>query len=210
MTVRASPRSHTTRAILATLLLAMVLPMVCSCPYATLPLAAPLAFNFHVLDDGRAYRSSQPNADQLRAMADLYGIKTVVNLRGTNTGLAWYDEERDACDELGIPLVDLAMSARRLPAPELLAAILDTLRSAEYPILIHCQAGADRTGAISAIYRIAILGDSREDALAELSPQYFHFTPVTPCMDKIAEIFEPDPAWLDTYADQFPQLICDP
>ena len=68
--------------------------------------------------------------------------------------------------------------------------------SAEYPILIHCQAGADRAGAAAAIWRMTMAGDSREAALAELDCRYGHFREATPAMDWVAEVFVPDPNWI--------------
>lgn len=164
--------------------------------------------NFHTLDPGMAYRSGQFNGDQLVAAVELYGIRTVINLRGANPGEPWYDEEIEVSEALGVTHVDHRMSAQSLPSPEVLAAVVDTLQTAEYPILIHCQAGADRTGAISAIYRMLMLDHEREDAMAELSPCYLHFQFATPCMDKLAEIFEPDPAWLEDYAEIADTIDC--
>ena len=42
------------------------------------------------------------------------------------------------------------------------------------PILIHCRAGADRTGEASAIYLMEYMDASREEALAALSFDYWH------------------------------------
>ena len=172
--------------------------------------ACPLPFNFHVVDEGRAYRSAQPTADQLANVIEEFGIRTVVNLRGVNPGEPWYDAEAAVCEVLGVTLADHAMSARSLPSAEVLEAITNTLLTADYPILIHCQAGADRAGAISAIYRMLILGHDRADALAELSPAYFHFRRFTPCMDTLAEWYEPGPEWLAEYAAVVDEIVCAP
>ena len=39
-----------------------------------------------------------------------------------------------------------------MPPPESLRALLAAFDAAPYPIIYHCQAGADRTGLVSAIY----------------------------------------------------------
>jgi len=174
------------------------------------PLAGLLPFNFHELDKDRAYRSGQAMPCQLANAIDGYGIRTVVNLRGANPGKPWYDAEVEVCAAKGVTLVDHPMSANSLPSGELLAAVTDTLLTAEYPILIHCRAGADRTGAISAIYRMLILGHEKSDALAELTPLYFHFREFTPCMDTLAELYEPGDAWLAEYAATVDQIACTP
>ncbi|MFD2031462.1 tyrosine-protein phosphatase [Ancylobacter dichloromethanicus] len=50
------------------------------------------------------------------------------------------------------------------------------MKDAKKPILIHCQAGADRSGLASALYLAAIKKNSAEaEAEAQLSIRYGHF-----------------------------------
>ena len=46
---------------------------------------------------------------------------------------------------------------------------------ARQPVFVHCQHGADRTGMMTAIYRIAVQGWSKEDAIAEMTEGGFGF-----------------------------------
>jgi len=43
------------------------------------------------------------------------------------------------------------------------------------PLLIHCQHGADRTGTLSAVYRVAVQGWSREEAIREMTQGGYGF-----------------------------------
>jgi protein tyrosine phosphatase len=43
------------------------------------------------------------------------------------------------------------------------------------PVLVHCQHGADRTGTMCALYRIAVQGWSKEEALREMQAGGFGF-----------------------------------
>src|SRR5690606_35164032 len=131
--------------------------------------------NFHAVDDGRLYRSGQPTPEQIRTVVEQYGVRTIINLRGPNAGKPWYDAEARATKELGITQIDHPFSAQSLPPGELLAAAEESLRTAEYPVLIHCESGADRSGMIAAVYRILIHGHDRSAALQELTPEYLHF-----------------------------------
>jgi len=153
--------------------------------------------NIRVIEPGRAYRSAQLDARTLELLVEALGIRTVVNLRGENPDEPWYQREREVLDAAGVTLVDIRMSATELPPRAELLRLYDTFLTAEEPILIHCQAGADRTGAAAAIWRMVVLGDEREDAAAELSPCYGHFAAFTPAMDELVRIFVPDREWIE-------------
>lgn len=187
---------------------AFVIVIGLSCTNDGLPIISPLPFNFQVAEDGRVYRSAQPSADQLALTADWFGIRTVLNLRGENPEEPWYVDEERVCREKGLTLVNIPLSMSRLPTAEQLRTVVQTLQTAEYPMLIHCQGGADRTGMVSAIYAMLILGQERGEALKQLSPEYLHYRFRAPCMDVLAELYEPTDAWLEWYEEQFEQLTC--
>lgn len=157
-------------------------------------------FNFHTVAEGLVYRSAQPTPEGLLTAFDRLGVRTVVNLRGESPGESWWEREHETCEAAGVAIVDIRMSAQALPPRETLLELYDTLLRAEYPILIHCQGGADRTGAAAAIWRMVVLGESNRDAKAELSPEFFHFEPFAPAMDRLVEVFVPDRNWIaDVY-----------
>ena len=178
---------------------------------APLASAVGLPGNFHTLEADKTYRSAQPTAPQLRTAIERLGIKTVVNLRGPNAGKPWYDAEADVCREMNVTLRDHRLSANRLPSAEEIAGVVQTLETLEpqdYPILIHCRGGADRSGMVSALYRIEIQGKSKAEAMAELDLKYLHFNAFTPCMDKFVEIYESGPDWLAEYGDTMDEISC--
>ncbi len=160
-----------------------------------------LGYNLYAVAEGRAYRSRQPDVGLIDHAVETLGVRTVINLRGENTGKPWYDTEAGRLDELGVALVNVRMSANHPPSPEVLLALYDAFVSAEEPILIHCQAGADRAGAAAAIWRMTVARESRQDALTELDCRYGHFREQTPAMDWLAEIFVPDRDWVATQYD---------
>jgi protein tyrosine/serine phosphatase len=106
------------------------------------------------------YRSEQPTALGMKNLEKL-GIRTVINLRAFNDDL---DEIRGtALRAVHVPVFTWHLET------EDVVQVMRTLRHAEDgPFLIHCQHGADRTGLMSAMYRMLEQKWTAEDALAEL------------------------------------------
>ena len=133
-----------------------------------------LSGNFHIAADGELYRSAQPTAVQLRNYAKTYGIKTVLNLRGSHPNSGWYDDEVAEARLLGITHVDFRMSARKELTQAEVDRLVAILRQSPKPILVHCQSGADRSGLVSAIFLREIDGVDVETAGAQISLYYGH------------------------------------
>jgi protein tyrosine/serine phosphatase len=135
--------------------------------------------NFHEVVPGQFYRSAQIDKSELEAVIRSYGIRSILNLRGANRGKAWYEDEITTSNAFGIAHFDYGISARRVVRTDQIAAILDIVRTAPKPILVHCSAGADRTGLISALYLVKVEGISVEIADKQLSLVYGHFPYLT-------------------------------
>ena len=135
--------------------------------------------NFHAVSPGILYRSAQPDAAELQLAARQYGIKSVLNLRGPNAGSPWYDDEVGASHALGLKHYDYAISAKRFVTRRQVADIVNILRQAPKPLLIHCMSGADRAGLVAALYRYAVDGASAQQADEQLSLAYGHFPYLT-------------------------------
>jgi protein tyrosine/serine phosphatase len=131
--------------------------------------------NLHAVSDGILYRSAQLSKSEIKAAVREYAIKSVLNLRGANAGSPWYDNEVAESRALGLVHYDYGLSAKRFVTHRQIADILDILRKAPKPLLIHCKSGADRAGLVAALYRFALAGASAEEADRELSLVYGHF-----------------------------------
>lgn len=140
--------------------------------------------NVHVVEEGKVYRSAQLDKSSLRDVISRNGIKSILNLRGNNTGHDWYDNEIEVSSLLGVEHIDHGISAnRRVPIQEM-KQLLQQIERAPKPILIHCKAGADRTGLVSALY-LARSGRPTEQVKGQLSFIYGHI-PILIHSDKIA------------------------
>lgn len=128
--------------------------------------------NRHRLGD-RAWRSAQPAPHDIRALAR-QGLRTIVNLRGVRS-CGSYRLERAACERYGVALVNFQIRSRRAPTREDLRAARELFERIEYPMLMHCKSGADRTGLMSALYCLLKEGAPLAEARRHLSPRYGHF-----------------------------------
>lgn len=132
------------------------------------------------VDPGKLFRSPQLDAKQLNESIHKFGIKTIINLRGPNPGKDWYDQERQVAEAHGVKMIDIPMSAGRLPHKHDLIKLLDAYRTAARPILIHCMAGVDRTGEAAAIYMMLYMGATREESLEMLSEKFGYIESMKP------------------------------
>src|SRR5690606_41979361 len=64
------------------------------------------------------------------------GIKTVVNLRGQRDE-AYYWLEKDACDKLGLTLIDAPLDSRDPPGKDRVRRAKVLFQTIEYPALIQ-------------------------------------------------------------------------
>jgi protein tyrosine/serine phosphatase len=122
--------------------------------------------NFHQVTPA-LYRGAQPTEEGIGELKKL-GVRTIVNLRAFhsdhdrvgNTGLAyehidfktWHAEEEDVVRFLKI--------------------VTNTNRT---PVFVHCEHGADRTGMMCAIYRVAVCGWTKDQAIQEMTQGDFGF-----------------------------------
>lgn len=144
--------------------------------------------NFAPVVEGAVYRSNQPTPERLADYQAAYGIKTVVNLRGAAPDEDWYALEKQATEALGMTLIDVPLSSTRELSDQELQQLVEILRTAEKPILIHCRSGANRTGLAAAIYLAAFEQVGSDTAGRQLSVRYGHvavpFRPETSAMDR--------------------------
>lgn len=130
--------------------------------------AQPMAVkpeNFYKVDDS-VYRSAQVRGDDYPIISKL-AIRSVLNLRQ-----AYEDHAPEGIT--GIKFYHVRMRAAAISDEEMIAA-LKIIKTAPKPILVHCKLGADRTGAVVALYRVLFGGWTKEAAIEELLNGGYHF-----------------------------------
>jgi protein tyrosine phosphatase (PTP) superfamily phosphohydrolase (DUF442 family) len=147
---------------------------------AVLPVAVEahrvmLGRNFHAVVPGRVYRCAQPSGDALDEIITRHSIRTVINLRGSGEPAQWYHDEARATHRRNIAQEDICFSAGRLPSVPEVRRLIEVLDHTEYPILLHCRRGADRTGLAAAMVLLLTGDTDLEVARRQVSPRYGHF-----------------------------------
>lgn len=95
-----------------------------------------------------------------------------MNLRGSNVEYAWYRDEVTATNREGATQIDVAMSSCVWMSRAQLGALIESLETARYPLLIHCAWGSERTGLVAAFAELLRPGGTLADARAQFSLGY--------------------------------------
>jgi len=113
------------------------------------------------------YRSAQPTGEGMRNLRDS-GMETIINLRS-------FHSDRDEMGSIPLGYVHIYMKPwhpEREEAVRFLQVATDPERT---PVLVHCMDGADRTGAMCALYRIAVQGWPKREAIREMTEGGFGY-----------------------------------
>ena len=143
---------------------------------------------FGIVSDG-LYRGGQPNERGFQFLKEK-GVKTVINLRAED------NSEQAVVEKFGMKYIRIPLNEvfpwTRIP-PGAIAKYFELVNNPEnYPIFFHCRRGADRTGLLAALYRMALQGWDPKKAYGEardigmrwyfagLKSQIFDFHPPGP------------------------------
>ncbi|VTS06030.1 tyrosine-protein phosphatase [Tuwongella immobilis] len=147
--------------------------------------------NWHSVIPDQVYRSAQLSESALQEVIATHQIRTVLNLRGFCGDFDWYRAEMRATNAAGVSHEDITLSASRLPPPGELRRLLEVLDRSEFPILMHCRRGADRTGLAAALTVLLFTDSTLEQGLAHCSMRFGH-TGIGPAaaMDRFFELYQ--------------------
>ncbi|HOD36710.1 MAG TPA: tyrosine-protein phosphatase [Syntrophales bacterium] len=153
------------------------------------------SLNFYTVEKDALYRSAQPTGVDLETIVKTYGIESVLNLRGKSPGQNWYDNELIVSEDCGLKRTDISMSAGRLPHRSEVLSLLDAYRDLPRPILVHCMAGADRTGLAAAVFAFDYMKLSKKEASRQLDVYYGHVPDMYPAMTEFFNIIYQGETW---------------
>ena len=157
------PKARFLPALCLTLMAAFALPQA-QADEAARPAqwAQPIAAQYNLYQmSPTLYRSALPDGEA-QALLDKLKIGTVIN---------FLNEPDDTWLKTpGVVQVQLPYRTNHVDDADVLTA-LRAIQSAQArgPVLMHCKHGSDRTGLMSAMYRVVVEGWSKEDALKEMT-----------------------------------------
>lgn len=115
---------------------------------------------FRAITEGKVYQSAQMPPEDLRAVVQEKGIRTVIDLRKPEEEAS---AEREGLAGTGVNYVHIPTDHK--PRPEAVQRFLEVMDGVEYPVLIHCEHGEGRSVTFSALYRIEYEKWSPEEAV---------------------------------------------
>jgi protein tyrosine phosphatase (PTP) superfamily phosphohydrolase (DUF442 family) len=130
------------------------------------PLASQRLHNFHRVSE-QLYRGAQPDRDGVLELEQL-GIRTIINLRLSSS-------DRKLVEGTGLVPVDIPAEPWDLEEADMVAFLRVATDATRTPVFVHCSHGADRTGAMTAIYRIVAQGWDKEEAIREMTQGGFGY-----------------------------------
>lgn len=157
------PKARFLPALCLTLMAAFALPQAQADEVARpAQWAQPIAAQYNLYQmSATLYRSALPDSEA-QALLDKLKIGTVIN---------FLNEPDDTWLKTpGVVQVQLPYRTNHVDDADVLTA-LRAIQSAQArgPVLMHCKHGSDRTGLMSAMYRVVVEGWSKEDALKEMT-----------------------------------------
>lgn len=113
----------------------------------------------------KLYRGGQPKPAGYAELKKL-GVEIVVNFRTERSKI---EAERRAVEALGLRYVSIPWSSAGSPAHQQVAEFLDLLRAnPDRQVFVHCRRGAERTGVMIAVFRMAAQNWTAEQAAQEM------------------------------------------
>ncbi len=151
-----------TRAVHKKYLRVMVISM--AVPITVMMSACNPLLNFGIVKENVLYRSGEPDLEDFQVIHQYLKLKTILNLQREVSPV-----EENFAREHQIQIVHVPMSAAVPPTEDQVTQFFDIVTDVKrHPILMHCQGGADRTGVLTALYRIEFENWSKKDAVFEM------------------------------------------
>lgn len=155
--------------------------------------------NFGVVVEGELYRSGELTPTTTARVVREHGIRTIVDFGAHEPGSSEEARAQATADALGVTRYRLPLFGDAQGDPNRYAEALAIMTDPEQqPVLVHCAAGAQRTGCAVALYRHIVEGMDLDAAYDEAN-RYRHDPSDNPHLRRM----------LDTWADDVERAFRD-
>lgn len=114
---------------------------------------------FGVVEQGRIYRSGQLSASLVKKILARNNIRVIVDLTTDDPKKTDQQAEKKAAAELNVKTLRFPLGGNGAGDVNCYAGAVAAIANAEkenLPVLVHCAAGAQRTGGVIAAYRLLV------------------------------------------------------
>lgn len=126
---------------------------------------------FGVVVDGQIYRSGQISSSLIKKILTQHKIQVIVNLSAAGANDTDKQAEEQAAKDLNIKVLRFPLNGKGTGDVNNYAGAITAIVEAQknsQPVLVHCSAGAQRTGGIIAAYRLLIQKKDPAFVVAEM------------------------------------------
>src|SRR5262245_54954273 len=92
-------------------------------------LACKLSENFHTVINHKVYRSAQLSSDSLEDHIGQSGVRSIINLRGSNPDREWYQQECAVAIRKGVRHFDVPIDSDSPPSGQELSDLVNILET---------------------------------------------------------------------------------
>lgn len=125
--------------------------------------------NLHTVEEGRVYRTGRLPLVSFEEMLSRLGIRALLRVVCLQRRNREYFKKAEAISRSkGVQNFNISLKHNHFPDKQRLSMILDVFDKTEYPLLIMCWRGADRSGLVSALYKM-YRNYPRDEVTKELS-----------------------------------------
>lgn len=101
------------------------------------------------------------------------GVKTIVNLRG-------FHDDEVLPKGASVSYVSIRFHTWHPEEKDMVKFLKIVTDPAKQPVFVHCKRGIDRTGTMVALYRIAVQGWTKDEAVREMTQGGFGYDDMFP------------------------------
>lgn len=127
--------------------------------------------NWGVIEAGELYRSGQISPWLIESQLKTAEIDVIIDLSTREQGHEYQEAEIAAAERMNVELRRFPLGGDGCGDIESYAGAIESMVECQQKgriALVHCQAGADRTGGVTYCYRTLVQGRSPESALDEM------------------------------------------